>query len=66
MVDRIQKKYNKFVFSDKTYNILNYATLQISDSEIRRQYDLARCGHFDDLFKPMAIGFSIYFIYRVI
>ncbi len=47
-----QKLYKRLCFSMKTNGVLNYLTLEISDPEIAKQYQIARCKHFAQLFKP--------------
>jgi len=62
----IRGLYNKVAYSDKTHNILNNFTLQISDPEIHKQYDQERFENLDALFWPMFVASLSFCLYRVI
>jgi hypothetical protein len=64
-VSRESKKFfRKLIYSRKSQYLLNKITLQISDPEIKKQYDIARCQNFSDLFYPKLIGAILHLLYR--
>ena len=56
----------KLFYSSKTYNLLNYLTLEISDPDIKQQFALARANHFNRIFKPIFILQVLYFLRHLI
>ena len=61
-MDQCHKIFKRIFFSRNTANVLNYLTLQISDPEISKQYEIARCVHFARLSKPtlvLSIGYLL-------
>ncbi len=64
-MDWCHKIYKRLFFSRRTGNVLNYLTLQISDVEISKQYEIARCLHFARLFKPTLILSIAYFFFKL-
>lgn len=55
----------KVFYSSKTYNLLNHFTLQISDKNIRKEYNTALGNNFDRLFCNTVIIASVYTILRL-
>lgn len=53
------------MYKAKTYNLLNYFTLQIKDPEIRSNFNSDRCEHFYELFKPVAFSVGLLFLLRL-
>ena len=56
----------RLFYSSKTYNLLNYLTLEISDPDIKKQFALARANHFNRIFKPIFILQLLYFLRHLI
>ena len=61
----IQRLYRKWLFSEKTYNILNYVTLSISDAQIREEYDVARSKNFDKMFRIIMLVAIANMLFRI-
>ena len=50
------------IFSKKTYHLLNYLTLGISDKEIAHQYAIARAAHFNRIYRALITVSILYFL----
>ena len=55
--EAFKRRAKKIFYSDETYNILNYATLQIEDKEIAKEYELYRIKRFNSMFWPLVAIF---------
>jgi hypothetical protein len=60
----LKRGYRKLFYSKKSNYLLNGVTLQISDPEVKEQYDIARCQNFSDLFYPKLVGAISHLLYR--
>ena len=65
LVKWYKKVKQKYLLSEKTYYLLNSLTLEVSDPEILKEYQLARSMRFNSLFKYMLVLNVVYFLYRV-
>ena len=68
-MEKVKRKYKafkeKYLLSEKTHYLLNSVTLQIQDSEIAKEYELARGCRFDSLYKYMTVVAVLFLVYRV-
>jgi hypothetical protein len=61
---RLRKLVRKYFYSDETYNILNYATLEIEDKEIAKEYELYRIKRFNSMFWPIVTIFMYFNVFN--
>ena len=60
----LHRLYRKWCFHEKTYYLLNYLTLTITDPQIKNEYDIARTKNFDDSFRSILFVVTCNAIFR--
>jgi len=65
-MSRLIKSLRANAYSQETYGLLNYYTLDIKDPEIRESQEKSRASSFDRLFKPMLVLVICQFIVRLL
>lgn len=58
--------FKRFFYSRKTYNVLNYVTLNVDDKELSDQLFTKRAEYFYLLFKPACFGIIGLFLFRTV